>query len=422
MAIKWVILPHGLKEMTMDKKEKPLSDSFGGRHEKGSKNCASRHSERVSLYGQRRKRAKALASYIQATQQHRPDLQEVAGKVHACASWLLFRNYYTVNQVRLVGAHTCKKHLLCPFCAARRGSVNVQRYGERFALLIKDNPHLVPAMLTLTIKNGPDLEERFKHLVSSFRRLLEKRRNALKGNSTTELQKAVGGVYSIETTNKGNGWHVHLHAVVLLDAFIDREALSREWEAITGDSKIIDIRRLGRGTGEVLDREGNIAPKIAEAFCEVFKYALKFSDLDYSDNVTAFDVMRGKRLLGSWGLFWGVKVPESLLDDPLYGIPYLEMIYRFSGDAYQLIETRDDDSRIIRGYLHLVLGENDHEPRSPGTRSNAAQQRQRQLAPYGRYPLDHGRADPAERAGCGSRHDGGSTEANSRCPGDTLPQ
>jgi hypothetical protein len=336
----------------MTKKEKPLSlRCFGGRHEKGSKSAYG-HNERVSLYGQRRKRGKALASFIQATQQHRPDLQKVAAEVHQCASWLLFRNYYTVDQVRLVGAHTCKKHLLCPFCAARRGAVNVQRYGERFAHLVKQNPHLVPAMLTLTIKNGPDLEERFKHLVSSLRRLLEKRRNALKGNSTTELQKAVGGVYSVETTNKGNGWHVHLHAVVLLDGFIDREQLSREWEAITGDSKIIDVRRLAKGTKDVLDREGNISPKIVEAFCEVFKYALKFSDLDYSDNVTAYEVMRGKRLLGSWGLFWGVKVPESLLDDPLYGLPYLEMIYRFDGNTYQLTETRDDDSRIIRGYLH----------------------------------------------------------------------
>ena len=336
----------------MPQTRNPRSVSCGGHSDQGSEYSAQGHNERVSRYGQQRKRGKALAGFIQATHQHRPDLTRIAANVQQCASWLLFRNYYTVDQVRLVGAYTCKKHLLCPFCAARRGAINAQKYGERFALLVQQRPNLIPVMLTLTLKNGPDLEERFHHFMCSLRKLLEKRRNALKGNSTTELTKAVGGVYSVETTNKGKGWHVHLHAVLLLDAFIDREALSREWHSITGDSTILDVRRLAKGVSEMTDSQGQITPKIAEAFCEVFKYALKFSDLTYQDNVTAFEVMRGKRLLGSFGVFRGVQVPDSLLDDPLQGLPYLEMIYRFDGNSYQLQETRDDHPDTIRGYLH----------------------------------------------------------------------
>ena len=336
----------------MPDKKKPLSDSFGGRHEKGSEFSAHGHSERVSRYGQRRKRGKALAGFIQATQQHRPDLITIAGKVQQCASWLLFRNYYTVDQVRLAGAYTCQKHLLCPFCAARRGAISASKYSERLTHIVQKRHDLIPVMLTLTLKNGPDLEERFNHFMTSLRKLLMKRRDADRGKTVTELSKAVGGVYSVETTNKGKGWHVHLHAVLLLDAYLDREALSREWFKITGDSTILDVRRLARGVSDMTDNQGNITPKIAEAFCEVFKYALKFSDLDYQDNVTAFEVMRGKRLMGSFGLFRGVQVPDSLLDDPLAGLPYLDMIYRFDGNAYQLIQTRDDHPSTIRGYLH----------------------------------------------------------------------
>lgn len=336
----------------MAQKENPRSVSCGGQSDQGSEYSAQGHNERVSRYGQRRKRGKALAGFIQATQQHRPDLLHIATKLHQCASWLLFRNYYTVDQVRLAGAYTCQKHLLCPFCAARRGAISASKYGERFALLVQQRPNLIPVMLTLTLKNGPDLEERFQHFMLSLRKLLMKRRDALRGTSTTELAKAVGGVYSVETTNKGKGWHVHLHAVLLLDDFIDREALSREWHRITGDSTVLDVRRLARGVSEMTDNQGQITPKIAEAFCEVFKYALKFSDLTYQDNVTAFEVMRGKRLLGSFGVFRGVQVPDSLLDDPLQGLPYLEMIYRFDGNTYQLQETRDEHPDTIRGYLY----------------------------------------------------------------------
>ncbi|NKN80508.1 hypothetical protein HF633_12100, partial [Weissella cibaria] len=101
-------------------------------------------------------------------------------------------------------------------------------------------------------------------------------------------------------------------------SYIDREQLSAEWESITGDSKIVDVRRLKPKNGEM-----------AEAFCEVFKYALKFSELSLADNVEAFDVFHGKRLQGSFGCLWGVKVPEKMTDDLLPDLPYLELFYRY---------------------------------------------------------------------------------------------
>ena len=54
-----------------------------------------------------------------------------------------------------------------------------------------------------------------------------------------------------------------------------REKLSQQWEAITGDSKIVDVRRL-----KPLQRDKN---DYMEAFIEVFKYALKFSEMSHFD-------------------------------------------------------------------------------------------------------------------------------------------
>ena len=54
--------------------------------------------------------------------------------------------------------------------------------------------------------------------------------------------------------------------VALVDDWIDGKKLSQQWEAITGDSKIVDVRRLKPSKGTKDD--------YMEAFIEVFKYAL----------------------------------------------------------------------------------------------------------------------------------------------------
>lgn len=329
----------------MSEKTKPLSDeSFGGLSEKGFRNGASGHSDRVCRYGERRKRAVGILQYLRSLESSRQDIQRAQADLAQCANWLLFRNYYTVDEIRLAAAHTCKRHLLCPFCAARRAAKQVERYGQRFAEIARQRPSLKPVMLTLTVRNGDDLEERMDHLRASFRRLQDRRRDWLKkGRGYTEFSKVAGAVFSYEVTNKGKGWHPHLHAVLLLEDWIDRDALVAEWQSITGDSHVLDIRRLAKGTRDLLDAQGNIAPAIAEAFCEVFKYALKFSDLDYGNTLHAWETLRGKRLQGSFGLFRGVQVPDSLLDDPLADLPYLEMVYRFNGQTYDLTATRKSE-------------------------------------------------------------------------------
>jgi len=322
----------------MAQKENPRSAVLGGCTDQGS----SKFQDRICNYGNRRKDTRKFLHWLRAQDLgHRPDVDKAQAKIAQCANWLVFNHYHSVDEIRLAACHSCDMHLLCGFCAARRGSKYLQRYLERFKVIMASNTHLKPVMLTLTTVNGHDLEERFQHFMKSLRKLLKKRRNAKQGATCTELEKAVAGIYSVETTNKGKGWHVHMHAVLLLDDWIDRATLSQEWEAITRDgSKILDVRRLGKGS-EIFDQHGNITAKLVEAFAEVFKYAVKFSDLDHSDRLHAWEIMRGKRLVGSWGKFRGVQVPPGALDDLLEDLPYMQLIYRFSGQAYDLTAIRD---------------------------------------------------------------------------------
>ena len=61
-----------------------------------------------------------------------------------------------------------------------------------------------------------------------------------------------------------------------------------------------------------------------------FKYALKFSDLELSDNLHAYKTQKGKRTINSFGALRGVEVPEELTDDDLDDdLPYMLMLYTY---------------------------------------------------------------------------------------------
>ena len=53
----------------------------------------------------------------------------------------------------------------------------MNRYIPAIDVLMRQNPRLKPVLLTLTVKNGEDLQERFEHLTRSFRTLLQRYRD-----------------------------------------------------------------------------------------------------------------------------------------------------------------------------------------------------------------------------------------------------
>ena len=278
--------------------------------------------ERIARSGQAHTRTVQMLDHLESDESE--EATKTAARLASCGNYLHFREYFTVGKVRLHNATFCKQHLVCPLCAIRRGAKALGAYLTRWEVIRAERPELKPYLLTLTVKNGDDLEERQAHLTDSIKLLMQRRRyfNAgTRGAPYTELCKALGAVYTLELTNKGNGWHPHCHMIVLAASEPSQEALSIEWHKITGDSFIVDCRPI---TGDP-----------AEGFMEVFKYAVKFSDLDLADNWHAAQILKGKRLLNSFGLFRGVQVPESLLDEPLDGLPFWDRFYRFIRGEYQ---------------------------------------------------------------------------------------
>lgn len=294
--------------------------------------------DRITRYGHLKTRSRAMAGYIngQREPKKRPDIERLHSALVTCADYLVFHDYYTIEDLRLVKAHTCKKHLLCPFCARRRASKMVEKNLPKIETAMASEKALKPVMLTFTVKNGFNLEERFRHIRGAVKRLMQRRRDVRKGQRWTEFAKVAGGIASYEITNHDdNGWHPHVHMICLLTDWIDQKALSQEWQEITGDSFIVDIRRIKPKDG------GKGGVDIASGLLEVCKYALKFQDLTLEDTWHAYNVLRTRRLVQGFGCLHGIEVPDALLDDPLEGLPYLELSYQYKtrSQAYDLVQS-----------------------------------------------------------------------------------
>lgn len=259
------------------------------------------HEERLKRYALAKKRSLEMANYISAVygSEHvrektagRPNsFDKLSAKLRSCGSYLVFKHFYNEDKLRLHSTVSCSKHLLCPFCAIKRTVKCLERYHSRIQTILKHQPNLKLFMVTLTVKDGEDLVERFQKLRWSLKKYQQQRRDALKGQKYVEYAKALGGVFSIEIKRGKHSqlWHPHVHMIWICEQEPDKYQISNEWNAITQDSYIIDVRECYG------DSQINI-------FLEVFKYSLKFSEMSCADNFHAFQAISGSRLIEGFGI------------------------------------------------------------------------------------------------------------------------
>lgn len=323
----------------------------------GSESGEKGHHERLSRYAKAKTHQLNVLDYILTSE---PDLAREARQMEGCSHTLIFRHWYTVNKYRLIGGCTCKKHLLCAMCALRRSAKTVKEVEKKIKTVLSENPHLVPVLITMTIRNGESLNERYKHITKSKKTLLHSRRNALHGErrktkSVTSLIHGSVGSYEFKQGQGGHGWHPHSHEIALLDPAVEfqnivlkgkevscpvmfQQALSQEWLKITSDSFVVDVRRIEACEGKTYDES------LLKAICEASKYALKLNDMEIPDQIHAYKVLRCRRLTFSYGSLWGIKVPDDMNDDiesELELLPYVDLVYQFYSGQYSQTDVTD---------------------------------------------------------------------------------
>lgn len=202
----------------------------------------------------------------------------------------------------------------------------LKAYHQKLQALLRKNPDLKAYFVTLTVKNGPDLAERYEHLNRSLKKMNQARRSAIRGKGPwVQMAHTSAAVWSFEFKRGkgGHGWHPHSHGIWLCEEAPDSQKLSDEWKKFTVDSFIVDIRPFNVEQGEI------------GGFLEVFKYAVKFSDLPLADNLHGFEILQGRRMIASLGDFRGVEIPEDLADEELLeeDLPYVELMFKYRPGA-----------------------------------------------------------------------------------------
>lgn len=327
------------------------------------------HKDKLNRYGKAKRHQRSVLQFIL---KENPELVKESELLKECSNRLIFRNWYTVNKYRLIGGCTCKKHLLCAMCALRRSAKTVKEVEKKVKIVLSENPNLVPVLITMTIKNGDDLNERYNHFTSAKKKLLQKRRNALKAKTRiknkTVTQHIHGsfGSYEFKKGSNSESWHPHTHEIALVDETLEftkhkvkskdgerviysakhfQESLSKEWHDLTGDSYIVDVRKI----------ENNDENDLIKAICEASKYALKLNDIDLEDQIEAYKVLSGRRLTFSYGSLFGIKIPEDLNDDieeELKLLPYIDIIYGFYDGQYIIQDVTDTGTTLTGGKEH----------------------------------------------------------------------
>jgi hypothetical protein len=291
---------------------------------------------------------------LDALRNHDP---ERADKLKNCGGHLAFRHWIDHGVNTLASASWCNMPRLCQACAHARGMRLARAAAEKAVTLLDDDRDLRPWLVTFTVKNGPDLAERLNHLLNSFSKGWERRKNFRSGKRPwTPVDAPEASIFSAEIKRGSGGrlWHPHLHCLWLVPKHVwksvafgqgrkleleSRDALRGEWHDITGDSSVVSCDYLR--TGQDMDEGKPVDEQyvMTELF-EVFKYMTKpGDDMKPADVVHAWQTAIGKRLVRSHGLFRGLVVPEALDDDPLDG-PSWEIMMRWWDGAYRRVSQR----------------------------------------------------------------------------------
>lgn len=226
-------------------------------------------------------------------------------KLRFCGSWLHLREWLESGESRLLNANFCKRFLLCRSCAARRAGRLVEAYVPKVEELQRQNPKLIPAMVTLTTKNREDLPDAIAHLKLSWGNMIAARRRGLSKSSrhlANQWCKVEGGLRSMEIKRGKDGlWHPHLHVFTLLNDYISQPELSGEWLQYTGDSFVVGVRKCDNG--------------IVPGLIETVKYATEFEDMPHADQLHVHRSANGNRFTEPFGIMRGVREPDIDEDD-----------------------------------------------------------------------------------------------------------
>lgn len=202
------------------------------------------------------------------------------------------------------GREQCE-HRLCPRCARRRARRQVRAWEDAAKRVPKRRGYRW-RMVTLTLRVGSTQGRLFglspatldlKADVVRIKDCFAKLRRSWRGQGD-----GLAGFYTVEVGDRVTGRNVHLH-VLVYSPWVDQAELAEQWEQLTGDSRVVDVRAVRGG--------------IHGAMKEVAKYITKLNlHRDVDELVAIHLAMKGKATGRAFGLCHGMVDEPPAADSP----------------------------------------------------------------------------------------------------------
>jgi len=283
-----------------------------------------------------------------------PKQRTILWRIQKCWGFVEATTCLDSGYSQITRGNFCKYYKYCPNCARRRAIQQINKLRQHIKKIWYENKNFY--YIVLTIRHGK--QDKLKDLLEKLFGYKDQIRTRY-NNGKREVQKTKsffckfeGMIYSIEIADDRGGRHPHINILACTDEEItlnQREAkaksgkkklesvnwdLRKEWESITGDSKITYINKID------IRNEGDIETK--RGLYEVFKYSTKFSSIKNCRLVEyyeTFQALKNKNLISATGCFWGMgKIKKEKLQ-PKDETKVVKSIlrYRTNIQGYKLI-------------------------------------------------------------------------------------
>lgn len=172
----------------------------------------------------------------------RSDVLQISKKIRNCGSSAVIA--YSSGTEKAVEMSRCGIHKICPVCADAVSGKRIKKIDS--ALSENYTNSKFAYMLTFTLKDGQDLNERVQLLNDSYRRwYLMGRKRSDEKNSLGEASKIIGLSKSLEIKIGANSqeWHPHLHCISFAESEIDFRVYSEQVRKLYEKSKRNDFKK-----------------------------------------------------------------------------------------------------------------------------------------------------------------------------------
>jgi len=266
------------------------------------------------------KSQKLKEQIIPYIEEHYPHLLENrlrSMRIRECCNQVSFRRYLETGDVQLVWANFCKYDRICIACATKRAMRMIKKFKQGIEDHNLYNKKRYYIVLTINHKKEDTLSDLMDRLMLYKERLARAYRNSKRDWQKTKsfFNQFDGMVISIEVAHKWpSGRHPHINILACSDTDIPTEKkyirgetnpiLQNERKTMTdGTSYVHNIRKITTKTDH-FTRSG---------IGEVFKYAIKFSDLKVWQLAEVMNIQHNRKyhFFATYGLFRGWNLWEA---------------------------------------------------------------------------------------------------------------